>query len=110
MGRSVPFSWSGNAARCALRRWRPASPPTCATTPPAGHWTTTEIVPAVLVVFDDDLAAGHFLRLAEQEMRRAGVKVPLWVSHRAALEGLGLLGPAWQRPGSYQPGYAFPNH
>ena len=66
-------------------------------------------IPAVLVVFDDDLAASHFLRVAEQEMRRAGVKVPLWVSHRAALEGLGLLGPAWQRPGSYQPGYAFPN-
>ena len=68
------------------------------------------VVPAVLVVFDDDLAASHFLRLAEQEMRRAGVKVPLWVSHKAALERLGPLGAAWQRPGSYQPGYAFPNH
>ena len=38
------------------------------------------VVPAVLVVFDDDLAGSHFLRLAEQELRRAGVRVPLWVS------------------------------
>ena len=68
------------------------------------------VIPAVLVVFDDGLAASHFLRLAEQETRRAGVKVPLWVSHRAALEGLGPMGAAWQRPGSYQSGYAFPNH
>ena len=29
--------------------------------------------PAVLVVFDDELAAGHFLRVARQEMERAGV-------------------------------------
>ena len=67
-------------------------------------------VPAVLVVFDDDLAASHFLRVADNQMRRTGVKVPLWVSHRAALERLGPLGAAWQKPGSYQPDYAFPNH
>ena len=64
-------------------------------------------VPSVLVVFDDDIAAGHFLRVADREMRRAGVRVPLWVSHKAALEELGPLGAAWLRPGSFQPGYAF---
>ena len=64
-------------------------------------------IPAVLVVFDDDIAAGHFLRVADNEMRRTGVRVPLWVSHRAALEESGPLGAAWLRPGSFRPGYAF---
>ena len=65
------------------------------------------VAPAVLVVFDDDLAASHFVRLAADEMRRAGVRVLLWVSHRSTLERLGPLGAAWQRPGSFQPDYAF---
>ena len=65
------------------------------------------VAPAVLVVFDDDLAAGHFLRVASDEMRRAGVRAPLWVSHRAALERLGPLGQAWLAPGSFQPNHAF---
>ncbi len=34
-------------------------------------------VPIVLVVFDDELAATHFLRVAKNEMERAGVEVPL---------------------------------
>ena len=61
----------------------------------------------MLVVFDDDLAAGHFLRVAADEMRRAGVRVPLRVSHRAALERFGPLGQAWLAPGSFQPNHAF---
>ena len=60
------------------------------------------VAPAVLVVFDDEIAAGHFLRVASDEMRRAGVRVPLWVSHRNALERLGPLGAAWQKPGSWE--------
>ena len=66
------------------------------------------VAPAVLVVFDDDLAAGHFLRVASDEMRRAGVRVPLWVSHRNALERSGPLGPAWQAPGRWEPSCPFP--
>ena len=62
--------------------------------------------PAVLVVFDDDIAAGHFLRLAGDEMRRTGVKVPLRVSHKAVLERLGPLGTTWQVPGSWEPARA----
>ena len=50
------------------------------------------VIPAVLVVFDDDLAATHFLRVARREMKRAGVEVPLRVSHKAALERLGPAG------------------
>ena len=60
-------------------------------------------VPAVLVVFDDELAATHFLRVADHGMRRAGVKAPLWVSLKAALERLGPLGAAWRRPGRWDP-------
>ena len=48
--------------------------------------------PAVLVVLDDDIAQTHFLRLAREEMQAQGVAVPLWVSHRAAVEKLGPLG------------------
>ena len=65
-------------------------------------------VPAVLVVFDDDIAAGHFLRVADDEMRWAGVKVPLLVSHRELVESAGPLGAAWTRPGGYRTNYAFP--
>ncbi len=64
--------------------------------------------PIVLVAFDDELAATHFLRVAGQEMERAGVQVPLWVSHKAALERLGPLGRAWLTPGAWEPNHAFP--
>ena len=67
------------------------------------------VVPLVLVVFEDDIASGHFLRVAGDEMRRTGVTVPLWVSHRAALERFGPLGVAWQRPGTWERSQAFAN-
>ena len=54
--------------------------------------------PAVLVVFDDELAATHFLRVACEEMGRARVELPLWVSHRLLLEREGPLGRDWVRP------------
>ena len=38
--------------------------------------------PAVLVVFDDEIAQTHFLRVAREEMRAERVTVPLWVSHK----------------------------
>ena len=60
--------------------------------------------PVVLVVFDDELAASHFLRLARQEMERAGVDVPLRVSNRAAFVRLGPLGRAWFTPEVWEPG------
>ena len=59
--------------------------------------------PQVLVVFDGDIPATHFLALAEREMARAAVKVPLWVSHREAIESLGPLGRAWLSPGDWEP-------
>ena len=59
--------------------------------------------PQVLVVFDGDIPATHFLALAEKEMARAGVEIPLWVSHREAVESLGPLGRAWQTPGDWEP-------
>ena len=63
--------------------------------------------PVVLVVFDGELAAGHFLRLAGTEMRRAGVAVPLWVSHPGLLEQAGPLGAAWRSRQSWEPAHAF---
>ena len=51
--------------------------------------------PAVLVVFDDDIAAAHLLRVAREEVRTEGVTVPLWVSHG---EALGPLGRVWHSP------------
>ncbi len=64
--------------------------------------------PEVLVVFDDDIAAGHFLALAEREMQRAGVQVPLRVSHRRDIEALGPLGPVWRAPGRDEPAPLLP--
>ena len=65
------------------------------------------VAPLVLTVFDDELAATHFLRVAGDRMQRAGVKVPLWVSHRAILEQAGPLGAAWHSPGAWEPARAF---
>ena len=59
------------------------------------------VMPAVLVVFEDELAATHFLRVARQETHRAGVDLPLRVSHLAALERSGPLGRTWQTPGDW---------
>ena len=53
--------------------------------------------PIVLVVFQDELAETHFLRVAGEEMKRARVKVPLWVSHKTSLDELGR----WGRPGAH---------
>ncbi len=65
------------------------------------------VQPIVLVVFDDELAATHFLNLARREMDQAGVEVPLLVSHRAALEGLGPMGRAWLVAGDWERRHAF---
>ena len=64
--------------------------------------------PIVLVVFHEDIAATHFLRVAREEMERAGVQLPLWVSQKAVLDELGPLGRAWRTPGGWDPAYAFP--
>ena len=64
--------------------------------------------PAVLVVFDDDIAATHFLRVAREEMRADGVTVPLWVSHREAIDALGPLGRAWRAPTDWESPQALP--
>ena len=61
--------------------------------------------PAVLVVFDDDTAATHFLRLAREETERRKTTLPLWVSHGAAISALGPLGRAWRTPGDWEPAH-----
>ena len=64
-------------------------------------------VPSVHVVFDDDVAATHFLRVAQEEAERTGIEVPLWVSTRSALERVGPLGRAWRAPEDRKPTSAF---
>ena len=51
--------------------------------------------PAVLVVFEDEVVASHFLRAAREAISRVGVEVPLWVSHRHLLRSRGPLGQTW---------------
>ena len=65
------------------------------------------IMPAVLVVFEDELAADQFLRIASQAMSRTGVAVPLLVSDRGSLTRNGPLGDAWRSPACAQPGPPF---
>ncbi len=57
--------------------------------------------PSVLVVFDDEIAHTHFLRLAREEMQARALNVPLWVSHADAIEELGPLGRAWRTPNEW---------
>ena len=64
--------------------------------------------PSVLVVFDDDIPATHFLRVAREEMQAGRVSVPLWVSHREAVDRLGPLGRAWRTPDEWESPRALP--
>ena len=57
--------------------------------------------PTVMVVFEDDLAAVGFLRVARRELERTGASVPLLVSDRGTVDRLGPLGPAWRRVGEW---------
>ena len=66
--------------------------------------------PDVLIVFDDDIAATHFLRVAREQMQATRVNVPLWVSHREAIDALGPLGRAWRSPADrWEPPRAIPS-
>ena len=59
--------------------------------------------PLVLIAFEDPLAEANFLAVARREMERAGVRLPLWVSHSVALENAGPLGKAWRSPDVLEP-------
>ena len=59
-------------------------------------------VPTVLVVFEDEIPAGQFLGVAREEMSRARVEIPLWVSHKDILLRRGIFGRAWQTPDSLE--------
>lgn len=54
------------------------------------------LLPRVMVVFEDDLAADHFLRVAADAVARAEVPLPLLVSDRSRIEEHGPLGRAWR--------------
>ena len=54
--------------------------------------------PNILVVLDDAIAMTHFNRVAREAMQSSRIDLPLWVSHREAIESLGPLGRAWRDP------------
>ena len=60
------------------------------------------IRPNVLVVFDDDIAASHFLRVAGQQMESLDTRVPLLVSHEGLLDRVGPLGRVWRGPHGWE--------
>lgn len=64
--------------------------------------------PTVLVVFDDELAAVRFLRVARRELDRTGVELPLMVSDMGTVNRLGPLGPAWRRVGEWSTCHSLP--
>ena len=64
-------------------------------------------IPLVLVVFEHELAADHFLRVARVELDHARIRVPLFVSDREVLEQSGPFGPAWRTVDSARPTAAF---
>ncbi len=64
-------------------------------------------IPLVLVVFEDKLAADHFLRVAREEQTRNGVNVPLFISDRDSLAMRGPLGPIWRTTNRLIAGSAF---
>jgi len=59
------------------------------------------LLPSLLVVFEDDLAATHFLRVVERAIARADLALPVLVSDREALERAGPLGRAWRSVGCH---------
>ncbi len=64
-------------------------------------------IPFVLVVFEHELAADHFLRVARVEQDQASIGVPLFVSDPEILEQTGPFGNAWRTVDSPQPTAAF---
>ncbi len=64
-------------------------------------------LPLVLVVFEDELAADHFLGVARKEMDRTDVELPLFVSDRTALVDRGPIGDAWRAADHAAVGSAF---
>ncbi|MDD9994998.1 MAG: replication-relaxation family protein [Dehalococcoidia bacterium] len=62
------------------------------------------VKPALMVVFDEDIAQAHFIKVARFEMDRVRVAIPLLASHRDLLEQEGPLGRAWFAPnGGWEP-------
>ena len=63
--------------------------------------------PVLLIVFDDELVVSRFLGVARNEMARARVKIPLWVSSRGKLDRAGPFGKVWRAPDALEMTYAF---
>ena len=67
------------------------------------------VQPTVLVVFEDELAASHFLHVAEREMQKTRIRVPVKVSDRRPIREIGPFGPAWRTVSTGKPQVALGN-
>ena len=56
--------------------------------------------PVLLVVFEEDLAAIRFVRVATDALAGTDIDLPFLVSHRGLVEREGPLGRAWLAPGA----------
>ena len=54
------------------------------------------LIPSILVVFEDELSADHFLTFARAELSRRRVEVPLFVSSQDQVDGTGPLSHIWR--------------
>ncbi|MXY85189.1 MAG: hypothetical protein F4209_09555 [Chloroflexi bacterium] len=61
------------------------------------------VIPAVLIVFEDEVAAVHFLQVARAEQDRAHVSVPLFVADSEELRRNGPFDRVWREVDSTQP-------
>ena len=64
-------------------------------------------MPRLLVVLEQDLLASRFMTVARDEMERADVQIPLFVSARERIESAGPLGSIWLGGSGWQRRRAF---
>ena len=106
-GKNLPFflEWERRAVRPSTMATRLA--------PYLRYYSSSQPVddqgvkPLVLMVFDDPLVEARFLGVAREELAKKGIKLPIWISHREALENQGPLGLAWRNPDRLKPARPF---
>lgn len=59
--------------------------------------------PIVLIVFDDAAVESRFPGVARDLIDQTRVDVPMWVTHREAVEREGPMGEVWRAPDTLDP-------
>ena len=66
------------------------------------------VQPIIFVVFQDDLTANHFRRVARHEMGGETVNMPIQASDERTLNQVGPFGLAWYSPDAWEPSSLLP--